>query len=1180
MKSPEYVSVQYFPSDQAETEAALIANRRCSGAPVERSAAERVADSRALALSGGGIRSATFNLGLLQSLAEGRKLREFDYLSTVSGGGYTGGFLGCLFHRAADEAPGASPKEIAAEVEQVLASDEAPVIRWLRDNGRYLAPRGGTDVLFALAIYLRNMMAVHVLIGLLLLSAFTLSGWLRGNPLLLPHFLPGLLWLLPVACLTAYVASSWTYWMLYREGCGAEFHLLLALLLASASMLLLQGLDADAPAGIRIISGGLGAMALLSLLIALSVSWEPAQPTLSRNRLSKWSSHLLMLALALCALAAIDELAFRLHRWLDGQHDRTLIGAGLTGALLAALRVLAQKFAANSGNSGDDLTLMGRRLIGTAGLLLLAVLATGWAMMAYALNDAACAQLGVLTDVGARFGLVVQCLCSAQPVPGPFAAIGLLVLLLLWLVPGRHLDFLNLSSLHPFYAARLIRAYLGAGNRERGIAWGVKPLRVLDGHDSQGGILAVSDAHKGDDRPLSGAPDSATAYAPHRYGGPLHLINVTVNQSRFSASGDYQPDRKGWNLAIGPAGYNRGRTAWHAPDWNGAEHMSLGRWMSISGAAFSTGAGPRTGTGFSALLGLLGVRLGYWWRAGESAAQPASPSRTADKNKDTDTDKGKGKDKLQRTSPSVTRALLGEFTGRFNPDGELHWYLSDGGHFENTGAYELIRRGIRHIVLADCGADPDYAFEDLANLVQKARIDFNAEIEFLDAIELDTLFPETELRDHFFAYATGIGRQGAPLTLARVRYATPAPCGWLLVVKPRLPQRMPADLARYAAQDDSFPQQTTLDQFYSESQWESTRLLGRYIGRAVVEVLAALDAQDGGWENGCNERVENGNHQNVTPPAAAAPHRADAPVVAASPARGPTRLLAIYTPLVIALWTGFEFYANHMKAETAANEARQKEQRAAQDAEEQRTARWTSDKEAFVLSRIDQLDGRIGDGNGCGKQGSKCPNAPYQLALIDAVIDELRSVQSKKVEILERYSIRLKTYFQVARPDTIDPAREAFPVRVPASPPLSTLPPSPEISDEVAGRALVYAHIYAETQRAQAEKLMERLREPDNSGIALQPHQLPGIENVVRTAALRGSAAPRPFKKPTVIRYHADDKILADWVARRAGLSDAVQLDLSGRYRDVRPGVIEVWLPEEKSDATGEHSPDVSGQSQ
>ncbi|HTZ00139.1 MAG TPA: patatin-like phospholipase family protein, partial [Rhodocyclaceae bacterium] len=43
-----------------------------------------------VALSGGGIRSASFGLGVLQALAKGEWLQEFDYLSTVSGGGYTG----------------------------------------------------------------------------------------------------------------------------------------------------------------------------------------------------------------------------------------------------------------------------------------------------------------------------------------------------------------------------------------------------------------------------------------------------------------------------------------------------------------------------------------------------------------------------------------------------------------------------------------------------------------------------------------------------------------------------------------------------------------------------------------------------------------------------------------------------------------------------------------------------------------------------------------------------------------------------------------------------------------------------------------------------------------------------------------------------------------------------------
>ncbi|MDH4285751.1 MAG: patatin-like phospholipase family protein, partial [Gallionellaceae bacterium] len=52
-----------------------------------------------LAFSGGGIRSATFNLGVIQALAENDKLGKFDYLSTVSGGGYIGSWLSAQIHR-------------------------------------------------------------------------------------------------------------------------------------------------------------------------------------------------------------------------------------------------------------------------------------------------------------------------------------------------------------------------------------------------------------------------------------------------------------------------------------------------------------------------------------------------------------------------------------------------------------------------------------------------------------------------------------------------------------------------------------------------------------------------------------------------------------------------------------------------------------------------------------------------------------------------------------------------------------------------------------------------------------------------------------------------------------------------------------------------------------------------
>ena len=79
---------------------------------------------------------------------------------------------------------------------------------------------------------------------------------------------------------------------------------------------------------------------------------------------------------------------------------------------------------------------------------------------------------------------------------------------------------------------------------------------------------------------------------------------------------------------------------------------------------------------------------------------------------------------------------------RFHGTARRLWYLSDGGNFENLGGYELIRRRLPLIVIIDAAADPDYDFDDLAGLVRKARLDFNAEIEFLEPDRI-----KTELKD-------------------------------------------------------------------------------------------------------------------------------------------------------------------------------------------------------------------------------------------------------------------------------------------------------------------------------------------------------------------------------------------------------------------------------------------------
>ena len=103
-----------------------------------------------LALSGGGIRSATFCLGLLRGLAQRGQLSRIDYLSTVSGGGYIGAMFGRLVSAVG-----------IARAQELLARNDSPVLAWLRRNGRYLTPSGSRDLGIAVVSYLRAFLAIH-----------------------------------------------------------------------------------------------------------------------------------------------------------------------------------------------------------------------------------------------------------------------------------------------------------------------------------------------------------------------------------------------------------------------------------------------------------------------------------------------------------------------------------------------------------------------------------------------------------------------------------------------------------------------------------------------------------------------------------------------------------------------------------------------------------------------------------------------------------------------------------------------------------------------------------------------------------------------------------------------------------------------------------------------------------
>ncbi len=140
--------------------------------------------SMGLALSGGGIRSATISLGVVQALARHKRLLDFDYCSTVSGGGYLGSFLGSLF--LPDSARG--PKAVARDATPSEAREKSEFAHqaltakvreteipypsgtgrflarnptwWLREHSRYLAPNGTSDYLTAVTYMIRNWLAM------------------------------------------------------------------------------------------------------------------------------------------------------------------------------------------------------------------------------------------------------------------------------------------------------------------------------------------------------------------------------------------------------------------------------------------------------------------------------------------------------------------------------------------------------------------------------------------------------------------------------------------------------------------------------------------------------------------------------------------------------------------------------------------------------------------------------------------------------------------------------------------------------------------------------------------------------------------------------------------------------------------------------------------------------------
>ncbi len=831
-----------------------------------------------IALSGGGVRSATFSLGVLQALARLKLLRHVAYLSTVSGGGYIGGFLGRLFLRDLKRIAPAECERARSEpagyrpiyaVEEILKNSRSRPIAFLRRNGRYLAPAGSGDLLTAVAVLLRNWISVLVLMGTLALALFALlagvrylawsvdfanpsSGW--PSPLYWPAL--GLLVLFAVPL-------GWSYWLTPAPRRASRWYLRWAAPLLLAGVLLGWTIWGQVPEGwlnrVRILGvlpllamayyGIVGAGIRLRSTLSARGTAE-GQEIEDSDRISEMRSVLsILLKVVLAAVAfvltvwLVDSAGWMMYRMALG--DFEVAAAVYSG--IAALALLARKGAMvltlrgpKEGRPPVSVNVLAHLVAFLVAVAILALISAISHAVIWESFDATRGPRSWITPLIAIF----------------------LSALVLSILMGRVWPFVNRSTLHPLYEARLRRAYLGASN----------PVRILKDTEQP----PVTRVH----------PDDGVEfedYHPERQGAPIHILNVTVNQTVGSRSPLQHKDRKGMGLAIGPAGVSLGRS--HHALWDdeiaeeglfarlrsflvtrkdrekvfrvfsvpaSPEELDLGHWISISGAAFSTGLGYRTSLGLSLLAGLFNIRLGYWWNSGidpDSRYGAARPSPIQ-----------RGLSLLGATFP-VQAAFLGEWFARFRGVAAKHWYLSDGGHFDNTGAYELIRRRLPLIIVCDNEQDEGYQFSGLANLVRKARTDFGAEIAFLSGDDLAHLARDERLlkwlgpleslrRGHWAEEPVADPRTGrrrvaidepqlrqyslAHAALARISYADEAgeegaQPRWLLYIKPTLVGDEPVDVLNYHNDNPRFPQEPTSDQFFGEAQWESYRRLGEHI---------------------------------------------------------------------------------------------------------------------------------------------------------------------------------------------------------------------------------------------------------------------------------------------------------------------------------------------------------------
>ena len=731
-----------------------------------------------LAFSGGGIRSATLNLGVLQALSSKKLLGKFDYLSTVSGGGYIGAFLSSLILRANGDIQSVQAK--------LSANVEPEEINYLRKYSNYLTPKIGlsTDTMAAFSVWLTNTL-LNQLVLISAIATMCALGFFLNEIAIRLHDSSSITGTLILgAILTAisgYLAIKESIFSFRFDNAKSDktqestkWRTILVIGLAGVALISLwltakgmfSWLNLQPISGVRLspfwlINPTFIGLICIGIIIAIGAAGRGGTIKLFNFKVyvssfaREWWARLGGVTLYLCGLwlagyFLVLYLPLLLNRWLA---DNSLSAISVWGVLASGGAYLG-RMPSTSGlgsiNIKEKLTTLLPWVV-IAGLI--SLVSFGVFKLAYSFYHSGWSMACVFLALSAIFLSIT--------------------LLFAWRVD------VNIFSLHYFYRNRLTRAYLGATNTNR------EPS-LFTGFD----------------------PKDDITFADCKY-RPLHIVNTALNltnakdlawQQRLAASFSFTPLYAGFELPDRQGAYQP------TQEYTRVGGIQLGSIMAVSGAAASPNSGYHTAPATAFLMTMFNARLGRWY---------GNPI----------------KNKWRNASPAFGLGYLAkELFAKADLDSS-YVYLSDGGHFENLGIYELVRRKCKLIIAVDAGQDGNYTFEDLGNAIRKCQVDLDITID----IDVKDIHPTIQSPFGNFKHSQ------KHYAIGEIVYDKPNSKnnGLLVYIKNSLTGDEPTDLINFKLQEPAFPHHSTIDQFFDESQFESYRCLGCHIAKSFVDDIAA-----------------------------------------------------------------------------------------------------------------------------------------------------------------------------------------------------------------------------------------------------------------------------------------------------------------------------------------------------